>query len=123
MARAKGKITAGTETMMRAAQGEKTAILVVGGVEHTVRYRPLSYMEKTDCLSRATEYLEGPNGVPVMKFHLDLYQEECLLRMLLDAPFPITPNVLKELSIEVGEAVAALVPNPYSAPTLELKKE
>jgi len=79
----------------------------------TVSVRRLSFVEKTACISAATDYEQDERGQIRAVFHLDRYYVEALKRMIVKAPWPITTQVLQKLRPEIGQQLFSIVPSPF----------
>jgi hypothetical protein len=79
----------------------------------TVSLRRLSFVEKTACISSATDYETDERGQVKAVFHLDRYYVEALKRMIVKAPWPITSQMLQKLRPEIGQQLFSLVPPPF----------
>jgi len=90
--------------------GVKELEITVNGKVGTVVYRELSYWEKNLALSAATEYYQDETGGLRSRFHLETYVEECLLKMIQQAPFPVNHMVLRGMRRVVGEQLATIIP-------------
>lgn len=88
----------------------------VKGEETLWEYRELSWYEKNKCVTKATTFTIGENGETLLGFDVSAYYLESLNLMLVSGPIPITPNTLKKLKGEVGQALQSIVPAPLSSP-------
>ncbi len=96
------------------------------GSTFAVKYRPLSWQEKTRCVSRATRFFpvvddDGAqvydvSGQPRLdaRFELDVYNREALMAMVTESPIPLGPKVINNMSPWVGSQFEAIIPDPFS---------
>jgi len=89
----------------------KELTIEINGKTGTVVYKDLTYWEKNLALSAATEYYQDETGNLRSRFHIEVYVEECLKRMITQAPFPVNVLVLRKLRREVGEQLAVIIPS------------
>jgi hypothetical protein len=95
----------------------KTATIIVGDKSFELDYRTLSWLDKTSCVAIATEYVPVQDDDGKVRdvrtvFHIDIYFEEALRRMVVKAPWPMSKQVLRNLKEEVGAQLQALIPSP-----------
>lgn len=88
--------------------------------EFEIRYKPLTWLGKSRCVAKATEYLTDSNpdtGAATVKatFHLDIYKREALLAMVTHAPFTFNQSVIERLPEHVGMQLDGIIPDPFSA--------
>jgi hypothetical protein len=90
--------------------------ITVGNKSFVVAYRKLSWLEKSACISKATDYSfdEAKQAVKT-EFLLDVYYREALRRMLVKTPFPMGGAVLDKLNTVVGEQFATIIPKPFES--------
>lgn len=120
-----GELTA--EDLTRAASEIKGMEIVLGDKRADVSYKPLTWWQRNRCISAATEYIieKDAKGQDVLRtrFHQETYYEEALKEMLLTAPFPVTTMGLRNLPVEVGRQLEALVPNPANVEEVAAAKK
>jgi hypothetical protein len=105
------------EEILVSSEPLKTATIVVGEKSFEITYKSLSWLDKTSCVALATEYMpvsDESGQVRDVKtvFHIDIYFEEALRRMIVKAPWPMSKQVLRNLTPEVGQQLEALIPSP-----------
>jgi hypothetical protein len=106
------------QAMFEAASETRTMELEFRGERFEVRWRPLPWLAKSRCVSAATVYEATPEGA-VARFRLDVYLREALKEMIVEAPFPITDQVLSNLPEEVGSRLGSIVPDPFADAGME----
>lgn len=93
--------------------------LKIGGQAFTIRWRPLTWLEKSQVLSAAMEYttVEGKDGPElVAKLRHDTFRREALKIMIVDSPIPLTSDkVLDRLPEELGVQLEEIIPSPFSS--------
>jgi len=111
--------------VMAETSGVKELVIRVGDKTGTIVYRDLSFWERNLALSAATEYYSDEAGNMRTRFHLESYYEECLKRMIEQAPFTINLITLRGMSREVGDQLVTIVPHPmdWAAKAEATKKE
>ena len=87
-------------------------ITVEGRKPFTIRYRAMSWLDKSACVARATEFFMNENDQPQTMFHIDVYFREALKRILVELPWPISDKILNQLTPEIGEQLQAIIPSP-----------
>jgi len=113
----------------QAASASQTALVTLGNKRAEITYRPLTWWERNRCISTATEYFVEKDGAGKdtlkTRFHMETYYEEALRVMLQIAPFPVSTVVLRNLPVELGRQLEALVPNPldFQSEVTAAKKE
>lgn len=116
-----------SEDLARASSEIKTAELVLGDKRAEISYKPLTWWERNRCISAATEYSveKDAKGQDVLRtrFHQETYFEEALRAMLLTAPFPISTMGFRNLPVEIGRQLEALVPNPVNVDEVAAAKK
>lgn len=100
------------EEILISSEPSQTLTVAVGDKSFDLTYRPLSWLDKSDCVARATEYQQDENGEVQTMFHIDLYFEEALKRMITQSPWPMSHQVLRGLTPEVGQQLQAIIPSP-----------
>ncbi len=118
------------QAALEAGKQPETLILKIGGHDIEIRYRPLTWLEKSEVLSLALEYTttEGDKkGATELTARLrhDIFRREALKRMIIESPIPITsPAVLDKLPSEIGDQLEAIIPSPFTSAQAEaVKKE
>lgn len=101
------------EDIMVSSEPSQTLTVKVKGKSFDLTYRPLSWLDKTDCVARATEYRQGEDGEIQSIFHIDIYFEEALKRMITNAPWPMSRQVLRGLKPAVGQQLQGILPSPF----------
>jgi len=98
--------------VMAETSGVKELVVEINGKTGTIVYRDLSFWARNLALSSATEYYADETGSLRTKFHIEVYYEECLKHMIVQAPFPISAMVLRGMSREAGDQLVQIVPHP-----------
>lgn len=99
--------------IMSSSEPEQTLeITVTDRKPFTIRYRAMSWLDKSACVSKATELFLNDDGEPQSMFHIDIYLREALKKMLVDFPFPISDKVLNQLTPEIGVQLQEIIPAP-----------
>jgi hypothetical protein len=93
---------------------EQELEITVGTNSFVIVYRKLSWLEKSACISKATDYSfdEATQSLKT-EFRLDIYYREALKVMLIKTPFPMGGAVLDKLKGAVGEQLARIIPLPF----------
>ncbi len=106
-----------------------TLVLQIGGHDVPIRYRPLTWLEKSEVLSLALEYTtaEGDQkGATELTARLrhDIFRREALKRMIIESPIPITSDaVMDKLPSEIGDQLEAIIPSPFTSAQAEAVKK
>ena len=95
-------------------------IKVEGRKPFTLSYRAMSWLDKSACVSKATEFFLGEDGTPQTMFNINIYFREALKKMLVDFPFPISDKVLNGLTPEMGVQLQEFIPSPLGEGTADL---
>jgi len=115
--------------MTQAATESRTTTLTLGNKRAEITYRPLTWWERNRCISASTEYIveKDAKGIDTLKtrFHMETYYEEALKVMIQEAPFPATTIALRNLPVEIGRQLEALVPSAldFQSDVVAAKKE
>lgn len=109
---------AALQALLEAGNEVRELTVTIGDTELLFRYRPLSWLEKSEIISEATEYRattdRGGELVVKVVLHQDVYKRLALARMLVDPPVPMTDQVLRRLPNEVGDQFEAIIPSPFT---------
>lgn len=116
------------QAMLESGRKIQDLVLDIQGHEITVKYRPLTWLEKSDVLSEALEYRVQNTGGEmelVVKIHHDVFRRAALKKMIVECPLPLTSDkVLDSLPVEIGEQLEKIIPSPFSSEQASaLKKE
>lgn len=107
------------QAALEAGKLTEELILVIQGHEITIRWRQLTWLEKSEVLSLALEYtaVDGKDGPELQaKLRHDIFRREALKRMIVESPIPITSDkVLDNLPAEIGEQLEKIIPSPFSS--------
>ena len=107
------------QAALDAGKQTEELVLVIQGHEITIRWRQLTWLEKSEVLSAALEYtaVDGKDGPELQaKLRHDVFRREALKRMIVESPIPITSdNVLNNLPTEIGEQLEKIIPSPFSS--------
>ena len=96
------------------SEPEQELEITVGSNSFVVIYRKLSWLEKSACISKATDYsFDEATQALKTEFMLDVYYREALKRLLVKTPFPMGGAVLDKLNTAVGEQLATIIPKPF----------
>ena len=103
----------GLEDILSTGEPLQTAEITVAGKQSfTVSYRAMSWLDKSACVAKATEFFVNDDGEPQTMFHVDVYFREALKKMLVDFPWPISDKILNGLKPEVGLQFQDIIPSP-----------
>lgn len=116
------------QDLIEAGAEVKDLTITIAGQEITIKYRELTWLEKSKVLSEALEYsaIQNEKGETILqvKLHHDIYRREVLRLMVVNSPIPFTKNVLDKLPSSVGEQLEKIIPSPFSSEqAAALKKE
>lgn len=116
------------QDLIEAGEEVREFTLTIAGQEIMIKYRELTWLEKSKVLSEALEYsaVQNEKGETTLqvKLHHDVYRREVLRLMVVDSPIPFTKNVLDKLPSSVGEQLEKIIPSPFSSEqAAALKKE
>jgi len=95
-------------------------ITVKGRKPFTITYRAMSWLDKSACVSKATEFFLNADGKPQTMFNVDIYFREALKKMIVDWPFPISDKVINALTPEIGAQIQVFIPAPLGEGTADL---
>lgn len=96
------------------SEAEQELEITVGNNSFKVAYRKLSWLEKSACISKATDYsFDEATQALKTEFRLDVYYREALKKMLVKTPFPMGGAVLDKLNTVVGGQLATIIPLPF----------
>lgn len=115
------------QAMMEETAKPEEMILVIKGQELTIRYRKLTWLEKSEVLSLALEYkaVDGADGPELQaKLRHDVFRREVLKRIIIDAPIPLTSDkVLDNLPDDVGQQLERIIPSPFGSEQVAATKK
>jgi len=105
------------DEILNSSEPTKTATITVGDKSFELVYHTLSWLDKTSCVAVATEYVPVQDDDGKVRdvrtvFHIDIYFEEALRRMVVKAPWPLSKQVLRNLKEEIGAQLQVLIPSP-----------
>ena len=80
------------------------------GKGFTVTYRAMSWLDKSACVAKATEFYLNEDNKPQTMFHVETYFREALKKLLVGFPYPISDKVLNGLKPSIGEQLQAIIP-------------
>lgn len=80
------------------------------GKGFTITYRAMSWLDKSACVAKATEFYLNEDGKPQTAFHVDVYFREALKKLLVGFPYPISDKILNGLKPRIGEQLQAIIP-------------
>lgn len=111
------------EEVMVNSQPTQTLDITVGKDKgFTVVYRALSWLDKSSCVAKATEFFVNDAGEPQSMFHIDIYFREALKIMVVEWPYTMSDKVLDGLSPEVGLQLQTIIPRPLGEDDAPLEK-
>ena len=90
------------------------------GRKEVVRIKKLSFGEMLD-LNQVSTKMSYASGQTQMSFDAKALSQECLLRSIIEAPFPVTLQGIRDLDKELGEKLVMTF-NELNAPS-EAKKD
>jgi len=94
-------------------QEEKEISFVYKGQEAIVKYRGLPWSKKNQIISKCTSY----NSDGELHFNLDMYNKECLMYMIVSAPWGKTDQTfLTSIDDELGMQLQKVCPKYLEAP-------
>ena len=105
---------ASLQDLLASAAPEQTKEITVKGCKpFTIRYRIMSWLDKSACVAKATEFYMNEEGAPQTIFHINLYFREALKAMIVDfPPAPVSDKVLEQLTPEIGQQLQDIIPSP-----------
>ncbi len=112
------------EDILSSSEPEKTAeITVEGRKPFTIKYRAMSWLDKSACVAKATAFFMDDDGQPQSLFHIEIYFREALKMMLTDfPPAPVSDKVLDGLTPEIGMQLQEIIPSPLGEDNANLAK-
>lgn len=104
----------GLQDLLSSGEPEQTKeITVTGRKPFTIKYRAMSWLDKSACVAKATEFFMNDEGAPQTMFHVNIYFREALKTMIVDfPPAPLSDKVLEGLTPEIGEQLQDIIPSP-----------
>lgn len=103
--------------LLSSGEPEQTKeITVTDRKPFTIRYRAMSWLDKSACVAKATEFFMNEEGAPQTMFHVNIYFREALKTMIVNfPPAPLSDKVLEGLTPEIGEQLQEIIPSPLGA--------
>ena len=80
------------------------------GKGFTVTFRAMSWLDKSACVAKATEFYLNDDGKPQTMFHVDIYFREALKKLLVSFPYPVSDKILNGLKPHIGEQLQTIIP-------------
>ncbi|KKL88152.1 hypothetical protein LCGC14_1927590 [marine sediment metagenome] len=80
------------------------------GKGFTITYRAMSWLDKSACVAKATEFYLNDDGKPQTMFHVEIYFREALKKLLVTFPYPISDKILNGLKPLIGEQLQTIIP-------------
>ena len=93
------------------------------GKGFTVTYRAMSWLDKSACVAKATEFYLNADGKPQTMFHVDIYFREALKKLVVSFPYPLSNKVLNGLKPRIGEQLQTIIPAALGESPTNLDKE
>ena len=93
------------------------------GKGFTISYRTMSWLDKSACVAKATEFFMNSDGQPQSMFHIDIYFREALKKLLVTFPWPVSDKVLNGLKPSIGLQLQEIIPAPLGENPANLAEE
>jgi len=101
---------------------QTTEITVAGRKPFSISYRAMSWLDKSACVAKATEFFMNDEGQPQTMFHVEIYFREALKKILVDFPWPVSDKILNQLTPEIGTQLQEIIPSPLGEDNANLGK-
>ncbi len=105
---------AGLQNLLSSSEPEQTKEIAVRGCKpFTIKYRAMSWLDKSACVAKSTEFFMNEANEPQTRFHINVYFREALKMMIVEfPPAPLSDKVLDGLSPEIGQQLQEIIPSP-----------